>query len=318
VAESIHRLMPPRDWALLVLLSILWGGSFFFIGVAVKALPPLTIVALRLALAALLLLGVLRAMGLAMPRDRASLTAFCGMGLLNNVIPFCLLVWGQTRIASGLAAILNATTPVWTVIFAHLLTPDEKMTGHGLAGVGLGFGGVIVLVGPDAVLGMQADLWAQIACLAATVCYAFAGIYGRRFKQMGLAPMTTAVGQLVASSALLLPVAIIFDRPWNLAAPGLPTWSAIVGLAVLSTALGYVIYFRLLASAGAINLTLVTLLVPVSAVMLGRTVLGEKLATRSFVGMGLVGLGLLAIDGRAFTWWREQLRRAVAQSRRSP
>jgi drug/metabolite transporter (DMT)-like permease len=239
------------------------------------------------------------------------------MGLLNNVIPFCLLVWAQTRIASGLAAILNATTPVWTVIVAHLLTPDEKMTGHGLAGVGLGLGGVIVLVGPDAVRGMQADLWAQIACLAASVCYAFAGIYGRRFKRMGLAPMITAAGQLVASSAWLLPLAIIFDRPSTLAAPGLPTWSAIVAIATLSTALGYVIYFHLLASAGAVNLTLVTLLVPVSAVMLGGTVLGEKLATRSFIGMGLVGLGLLAIDGRAFTWCQEQLRRAGSRSKRS-
>jgi drug/metabolite transporter (DMT)-like permease len=316
MAESINRRMPPWDWALLVLLSLLWGGSFFFVGVAVKALPPLTIVALRVGIAALLLLGVVRAMGLVMPRDRASLIAFSSMGLLNNVIPFCLLVWGQTHIASGLAAILNATTPVWTVIVAHLLTPDEKMTGHGLAGVGLGFGGVIILVGPDAVRGMQADLWAQIACLAATVCYAFAGIYGRRFKQMGLAPMTTAAGQLVASSALLLPAAIIFDQPWTLAPPALSTWGAIVGIATLSTALGYIIYFRLLASAGAINLMLVTLLIPVSAVMLGRTVLGEELDTRSFVGMGVVGLGLLAIDGRAFTWSKDQLRRAVAQKRR--
>jgi drug/metabolite transporter (DMT)-like permease len=302
VTQNINRAMAPREWGMLVLLSLLWGGSFFFTGVAVKALPPLTIVALRVGLAALLLLAIVRAMGLRMPRSRASWTALCGMGLLNNVVPFCLLVWGQTRIASGLAAILNATTPLWTVLVAHALMPDEKLTGRRLAGVALGFAGVVVVVGPDAVAGLQANLLAQIACLGAAASYAFAGVYGRRFTRMGLAPMPTAAGQVVVSSVMLVPAAIIVDRPWTLAAPGLPTWAAILGIATLSTALGYIIYFRLLASAGATNLLLVTFLIPVSAVVLGATVLGEQLAAWSFFGMALVGFGLLAIDGRAFAW----------------
>jgi drug/metabolite transporter (DMT)-like permease len=318
VTDSINRTMGSRDWGLLVLLSLLWGASFFFTGVAVKALPPLTIVALRVGLAAVMLLAIVRVMGLPMPRDRASWAAFCGMGLLNNVVPFCLLVWGQTHIASGLAAILNATTPLWTVIVAHLLTPDEKMTGRCLGGVALGFVGVVVLIGADAVSGTQGNLWAQIACLGATVSYAFAAVYGRRFKQMHQAPMTTAAGQLVASSILLVPAAIVVDRPWTLAAPGLPTWAAILGIATLSTAVGYVVYFRLLASAGATNLLLVTFLIPISAVVLGATVLGEQLAARSFFGMGLIGLGIIAIDGRALARRQARSSRAIASFRGNP
>jgi drug/metabolite transporter (DMT)-like permease len=319
VTETVNHTMAPREWGMLFLLSLLWGGSFFFTGVAVKALPPLTIVALRLGLAALLLLAVARATGVRMPRDRASWTALGSMGLLNNVVPFCLLVWGQTRIASGLAAILNATTPLWTVIVAHLLTPDEKMTRERLAGVALGFVGVLVLIGPDALAGLKANLPAQIACLGATVSYAFAGVYGRRFRRMGISPMATAAGQTVASSVMLVPVAVIVDRPWTLAAPGLPTWAAIVGIAALSTALAYVIYFRILATAGATNLLLVTFLIPVSAIVLGAGVLGEQLPARDFFGMALVGLGLLAIDGRALAWRRRgRPPQTIAQPRRVP
>jgi drug/metabolite transporter (DMT)-like permease len=319
VTETVNRTMAPREWGMLFLLSLLWGGSFFCTGVAVKALPPLTIVALRVGLAALLLLAVARATGMRMPRDRASWTALGSMGLLNNVVPFCLLVWGQTRIASGLAAILNATTPLWTVIVAHLLTPDEKMTGKRLAGVALGFVGVLVLIGPDALAGLKANLPAQIACLGAAVSYAFAGVYGRRFRRIGISPMATAAGQTVASSVMLVPVAVIVDRPWTLAAPGLPTWAAIVGIAALSTALAYVIYFRILATAGATNLLLVTFLIPVSAIVLGAGVLGEQLSARDFFGMALVGLGLLAIDGRALAWRRRgRPPQTIAQPRRVP
>jgi drug/metabolite transporter (DMT)-like permease len=282
-------------------------------------LPPFTIVALRVGLAALLLLAIVRATELRMPRDRASWIALSGMAMLNNVIPFCLLVWGQTHIASGLAAILNATTPLWTVIVAHLLTPDEKMTAGRLAGVAFGLAGVVVLIGPDAVAGMQTNLLAQIACLAAAVSYAFAGVYGRRFTRIGLAPMATAAGQVVASSVILIPVALAFDRPWTLPAPGLSTWVAIAGIATLSTAVGYVIYFRLLASAGATNLLLVTFLIPVGALVLGAAVLGEQFAPRGFFGMALIGLGLVAIDGRAFAWRTGgRSPHAMAHPRRTP
>jgi drug/metabolite transporter (DMT)-like permease len=318
VTETVNRPMAPREWGLLVLLSLLWGGSFFFTGVAVRELPPLTIVVLRVGLAALLLLAMVRAMGLRMPRNLADWAALGGMGLLNNAVPFCLLVWGQTRIASGLASILNATTPLWTVIIAHALTPDEKVTGKRLVGVVLGFAGVVVLIGPEALGGLSANLLAEIACLGAAVSYAFAGVYGRRFRRMGLAPMQTATGQVVASTVMLVPAALIVDRPWTLAMPDLPAWGALAGLAALSTALAYVIYFRILASAGATNLLLVTFLIPVSAIMLGATVLGERLAARDFYGMGLIGLGLLAIDGRPFGWRLRGRLTTDVQPRRVP
>ncbi len=290
------------DWFLLVALSILWGGSFFFVGLAVKALPPFTIVLLRVAIAAAALHIVLRVAGVQFPRDVATWRAFFGMGLLNNAIPFSLIVWGQTHIASGLASILNATTPLFTVLVAHVLTRDEQLSKGRITGVLLGLTGVVVLIGPQALEGLGADVAAQLAVLGAAISYAFAAIFGRRFKRMGVAPLATAAGQVTASTFLLLPIAMLVDRPWTLAVPELPVWSAILGLALLSTALAYVLFFRILASAGAVNLMLVTFLIPVSAILLGSAFLGESLGMSDFLGMALIGLGLAAIDGRLATF----------------
>ncbi len=295
---QINRAMTPGEWGLLLVLSVLWGGSFFFNGVALRAFPPLTLVLLRVGLAAVILFGVMRALGVAMPRDRGVWLAFLGMGFLNNVVPFGLIVWGQTHIASGLASILNATTPLFGVIVAHLLTADEKMTGPRLAGVVLGLAGVVAMIGPDALAGIGLDVAAQGACLAAALSYAFAGVFGRRFRRLGVAPLATATGQVTASTLMLIPLVALVDRPWTLAAPGLDTVAAILGLAALSTALAYVLYFRILATAGATNLLLVTFLLPVSAILLGALVLGERLDPRHFAGMALIGGGLAAIDGR--------------------
>ena len=205
---------------------------------------------------------------------------------------------GPDAHASGLAAILNATTPLWTVIVAHTLTSDEKMTGNRLAGVIIGFIGVAVMIGPDALAGLGANVAAQLAVLAAGMSYAFAGVYGRRFYRMGTAPMLTATGQVTASTVMLLPAALIVDHPWALPLPSLSAWGAVLGIASLSTALAYVLYFRILATAGATNLLLVTFLVPVSAILLGSLVPGERLGPSHFLGMGFVGAGLAAIDGR--------------------
>jgi len=288
------------DWSLLLALSMLWGGSFFFVGVAVKALPPLTIVLLRVAIAAIALHIVLRATRPAMPWDSKTWLAFLGMGLLNNAIPFSLIVWGQTQIASGLASILNATTPLFTVLIAHVLTADERLTKSRVAGILVGLAGVVMLIGPQALAGLGADVAAQLAILGAAISYGFAAIFGRRFKRMGVPPLATATGQVTASSLLLLPIAMLVDRPWILAWPDLPVWGAIIGLALLSTALAYVVFFRILASAGAVSLSLVTFLIPVSAIVLGSAFLGESLAPVDFLGMALIGLGLAAIDGRLF------------------
>jgi drug/metabolite transporter (DMT)-like permease len=298
VTPIINRAMTPLEWGLLIALSLLWGGSFFFVGVAVQALPPFTIVALRVGIAAVVLHLVLRAVGLALPKGSKVWVAFLGMGFLNNLVPFSLLVWGQTQIPSGLAAILNATTPLFAVLVAHAFTRDEKLTRGRAAGVIIGFAGVAVMIGPGALSGIGSDVTAQIACLAAACSYGFAGVFGRRFRALGVPPLTTAAGQVTASTAMLLPFALAVERPWSLPLPGLPVWAAVAGLAVLSTALAYIIFFRILASAGAVNLALVTFLIPPSAILLGAVFLHERLEPLQFAGMALIGLGLAAIDGR--------------------
>jgi drug/metabolite transporter (DMT)-like permease len=290
--------MGAKEWALLVTLSVLWGGSFFFTGIALRSFPPLTTVALRVAGAAAVLLIVTSIMGLRLPRTREAWLAFLGMSVLNNIIPFTLIVWGQTQIASGLAAILNATTPLFTVLAAHLFTADEKITGSKLLGIFVGLAGVTVLVGPDALLGTGEHLVPQLGILAAAMSYALAGIFGRRFNRMGIAPLVTATGQLTTAAMVLIPIALLADQPWHLPAPSVAAWGAIVGTAVLSTAIGYVIFYRLLATAGATNLLLVTFLIPITAVTTGTLLLGEHLDATVFAGMALIGLGLVAIDGR--------------------
>ena len=296
------RPMNAAEWTMLLALSVLWGGTFFFQGVAVRALPAFTIVLLRVVIAALVLHVVLRAIGLRFPLRRDVLIAFAGMGLLNNVLPFCLIVWGQQHmpreIASGLASILNATTPLFGVVVAHLLTADEKATRLKAAGVLIGFVGVVAMVGGEFLNGLSATVLAPLSCLAAALVYAFAGIYGRRFKAMGIAPMVAATGQVTASSVILLPIALLVDQPWLLPMPGMSVWLAILGLATVSTALAYILYFRLLSTAGATNLLLVTFLIPVTAILLGTLSLGETLQPKHFVGMLLIGCGLACIDGR--------------------
>lgn len=303
--STINRSMTPIEWLMLLTLSVLWGGSFFFTGVAIKELPPFTIVVLRVGLAAIILNIVLRAMGLRMPMDKAVWAAFFGMGLLNNVIPFSLIVWGQSHIASGLASILNATTPLSTVIVAHFLTRDEKMTGNRLVGVIAGLIGVVVMIGPEVLEGLGTNVLAQLAVLGAALSYAFAGVFGRRFKKMGVAPLMTATGQVTASTLILLPISLMVDQPWQLSMPSPAAWGALIGIAALSTALAYILYFRILATAGATNLLLVTFLIPVSAIILGSLVLGERLDSKHFLGMALIGIGLGAIDGRLLTALRK-------------
>jgi len=303
---QINRAMSLGDWTLISVLSIIWGGSFFFIGVAVKGLPPFTIVALRVGIAATALNLIVLVSGQRMPSARQAWAAFFGMGLLNNLLPFCLIVWGQTRIASGLASILNATTPLFAVIAAHLLTADEKMTANRLVGVLIGLAGVVLIIGPDALKGLGADVVAQFAVLGAAVCYSLAGVFGRRFRRMGISPLITATGQVSASTVMLIPLAILADQPWRLPVPAPGIWGAILGLALISTALAYIIFFRVLGSAGVTNILLVTFLIPVSAILLGVAFLGERLEIKHIAGMGLIGLGLAAIDGRLPAFLRKR------------
>ncbi|MBM3542261.1 MAG: DMT family transporter, partial [Alphaproteobacteria bacterium] len=250
--------MGPMEWGLLLALSAVWGGSYFFVEVALRELGPITTAFGRVTLAALVLHAVVRLSGGTMAQPWRLWLAFLGMGVLNNVIPFNLIVWGQTEISGALASILNATTPLFTVLVAHALTRDEKMTRGKLMGVLAGFAGVVVMVGPDALGGLGLSVAGQLACLAAALSYAFAGVYGRRFK--GTPPLVTACGQVTASSLVMAPMAFAVERPWTLWPFAWETVGALAGVAVLSTALGYWMYFRILRAAGATNLLLVTFL----------------------------------------------------------
>jgi drug/metabolite transporter (DMT)-like permease len=252
----------------------------------------------RVALAALALDIALAAMGRGLFRSGAPWRAYVVMGLLNNVLPFGLIFWGQTQIPSGLASILNATTPLFTLVVAHYLTDDEAIDRTKIAALLAGLAGTALLVGPDLLI-VDAGLWGQVACLGAALFYAFAGVYGRRFRAMGIAPIDAAAGQVTASTVLIFPIMLIVERPWILpAAPSVSVVAALAGLALLSTALAYVLYFKILAVAGATNLLLVTFLIPLTAILLGSLVLGEALLWRQFAGMALIGLGLALVDGR--------------------
>jgi drug/metabolite transporter (DMT)-like permease len=292
--------MSATDWLLLVTLSVLWGGAFFFGKVAVAELPPLTVALGRVAIAAATLLLLARMTGVAMPGTAAAWAPYLPMGILNNVVPFSLIFWGQTHIPSGLAAILNATTPLFTVVVAHFATTDERLNAGRIAGLLFGFAGVVTMLGPDVLRDLGSNVVAQLACLLAALSYGFAGVYGRRFR--GEPPMRVAAGQLACSMLLLLPVAMLIDRPWTLATPSVTALSAVVALALLSTALAYVIFFRILSSAGATGISLVTFLIPVSAILLGTLILGEQIAARHVAGMIAIALGLAAIDGRPMKW----------------
>ena len=238
---AINTSMTPREWGMLLVLSILWGGSFYFVGVAVAELPTFTIVFLRVGIAALGLHVILRVVGERMPAGVGVWAAFFAMGLLNNLVPFSLIAWGQSHVASGLASILLATTPVFTVVVAHFLTADERFSVGRLAGIAAGIIGVVILVGSEALHGLGFSLLAHVALLGAALFYAFAGVFGRRFQRMGVTPLATATGQITASSLLLLPLALAVDQPWTLAMPSGGTWLAIAGLALLSIDAGDVV-----------------------------------------------------------------------------
>ena len=292
--------MGPHEWVMVVGLSILWGGSFFLIELVIQDLLPLTIVLLRVSIAALALWVAVGVLGLSVPRNIRIWLAFFVMGLLNNVIPFSLIVAGQLYIASSLAAILNATTPIFTIIVAGALLSDERVTKAKLAGAGLGLIGVVVMIGPSALKGIGENVFAQLAILGAALSYAFAFVFGRRFKDAGLSPVATAAGQVSASTILLLPVVFYFQNPIALIELPLIGWASIAALGLLSTALAYILFFGILARAGTTNAALVTLLIPIWAILLGSLVLEEVLQPIHFIGMSLIGLGLATIDGRLF------------------
>jgi drug/metabolite transporter (DMT)-like permease len=297
MTSTDHR-MDGRDWILLGGLSVLWGGSFFFNGVALRELPPFTLVFLRVALAATILLPVLRIYQIDFPRGFSGWRPFFGIALLNNVLPFSLIVMGQTYIPSGLASILNATTPLFTVL-VMAAAGDEKLLMRRVAGVLMGLIGVVILHGQD--FGFSnGQGFGILLCLAGAFAYGLSALYARR-KLANSPPLATAAFQLLASSLMMAVVAAMFERPWQLPMPGVTTWLAMLGLAALSTALAYIVFFQILRRSGSTNVMLVTLLIPVTAILLGYLALGEAITPREIAGALVIGSGLLLIDGRVLT-----------------
>ena len=300
-APMIRAQMNGSDWLIMLVLAVIWGGAFFFIGVAVRHVPPLTYVWLRVTIAAVALWIFVKARGGSLDLPRQVWGSIVLLAVLNNALPFTLFGWGQTHIASGLASILNATTPIWGVLVAHFFTVDERMTSRKIAGVLLGFGGVATMIGPSLLSDIGSGALAQLACVGAALSYAFAGVWARRFKRLGISPLSITTGQLTAAAVVMLPVSMIAEHPWTRALPPVSAWAAITALAVLCTAFGYVLYFKLIDGAGATNAMPVTLLVPPVAILLGSLFLGETLAPQDFAGLALIALGLAAIDGRLLT-----------------
>ena len=297
--------MGPLEWILLFTLGALWGTSFVLSKVALRELPPFTLVFVRLTLTSLLLYAWLRANGVPLRQPASAWRAFLVMGFLNILVPYVFTAWGQMRLPAGLASIMTSSTPLFTVLFAHFLTRDERMSLRKVAGVLLGMSGVAFIIGYDAVRGADTNVIAHASLTGAAIVLALAGIYGRRLRE--IPPAVSATGQCICASLITLPVSLVVDQPWTLQFPGAQTWTMVVLLAVFGTAVAYLIYFRVLASAGSTNLLLVTLIIPVTALLCGAIFLGEVIETRQYMGMVMIVVGLAVIDGRAWALARDRL-----------
>lgn len=303
MSNETSNSMSAFNWGLLLLLSLLWGGSFFFNGVAVKEMPVLSIVFSRVFLAALTLFVILWIKRVEIKVSTGILAAFFFMGLTNNLIPFSLIVYGQTMIDSGLSSVLNATTPLFAALVGHFATsdPNERLGPRRIGGIVLGIAGVGILLGPSiSGVGFSGDeVWGQISILGAALSYGVGAVFGRKFGKAGVAPLLAATGQVTATSIMMLPIVLYIDQPW-LFIPQLSTYVivSVIALAVVSTGFAYIIYFHLISSAGATNASLVTLLIPVSAILLGVLFLDEKVSIQMLAGMAVIGCSLLVIDGR--------------------
>ena len=284
------------EWMLLVGLSILWGGSYLFMKLAVLTVPLFTIVLGRVSIAALALLIVLTISGTGIPKGRRIWLAFFGIGIFNNVIPMSLIVFSQNSISVGLASILNSITPLFTILVAHMTTNDERLTFRKLVGISFGFMGVVMLMGPELVDNFGVAALGEWACLGAALSYACANTFGRRFVQLGTKPMQTAFGQVVASTVILGPLVIVVDQPWTISDPGFLPVLSILALGLFCTALAYVIYFQILARSGATAIALVTFMIPPSAILMGWLALGEQISSQDFLGLSLIGVGLFSVN----------------------
>ncbi|MBV8603028.1 MAG: DMT family transporter [Candidatus Eremiobacteraeota bacterium] len=290
--------MRAREWALLLILAAIWGAAFFFYKLLDEAgLGALTVSFGRVALAAPVLVAAMLAGRERLPGGWSAWGSFAVLAIFNNVVPFTAIAWSENVIPSGLAAINNAMTPIFTVVIAHYLTRDERLSPLKIAGVALGFCGVLVLIGPDALRGLGLAGVAQLVVLSAPLSYAFAIVAAKRMGP--ISPLGLSTGQTLAATAMLLPITFAIDRPWTHPPLSLQAWLAFLGIAILGTAVAYLLYYKILREAGAVNAVLVTFLVPIGALILGALFLHERIEPNALVGMALIFCGLAAIDGRA-------------------
>jgi drug/metabolite transporter (DMT)-like permease len=286
-----------KELFLLLVLASLWGASYTFIKLGVATIPPVTFIAARTLIAGLILLAIIRYRGLRLPRDGATWRRFLVQACLNSVVPFTLIAWAELRVDAGLASILNSTSPIFTFLLTVLITRHEAVTRRKLFGVIAGIAGICLIIGIQALDGLGRQLVAQLAIVAATVCYAGAAIFGKKFKNLD--PLLPAAGSLVCGAALLIPVSVLIDRPWSLS-PSLSSIGALLALSAFSTALAFTIYFRLIHTLGSVGATAQAYLrVPVG-VAIGAVFLGENLTKSAWVGLAcvLVGVAAMTIPAR--------------------
>ena len=294
----LHLGYRPVDYLLLLLLSAIWGSSFLFIKLAVATIPPMTLVAARLVLAALALLVFLAATGRRLPRDPGIWRGFLVVGVIGNVVPFFLINWGEVTVDSSLAAIVLAVMPLATVVLAHIFTADERLTPMKGLGVAVGFGGIVALVGPDALTGFGREVVSQLAIAGAACCYAATTVFVRRSRLVDLPPAVNTAGMLVTAAVVAVPLALVADRPWELPMPATGSLLALVVLALLCTSAAFLILFRLLATTGATFVSLLNYLAPVFGVFWGALLLGESLGLDTLGALALIMIGLALAQTR--------------------
>lgn len=299
---AVETSMSLRTWGMLGLLSLMWGCSFPFVKVALGGFPPLTLVMLRVVIAVVALTPVLYFSREGFPRGARIWGAFLVIGALNNVVPWVLSVWAQQSVTASFAAIVNATTPLFSVLIAPFFLADEGLRANRLAGVAVGLAGVAVLIGPGALDHGAGGVLPELAMIGAALAYAFGGVVGRNYARLGLTPLQSAHGQLAASSLMIAPLALAFEQPWRAPMPNSVQIGSMLALGLVSTAIAFILFFRILARAGATNALLVTLLVPVTAFLVSAIFLGEPLEPRNLLGLAFIAAGLGLIDGRPLAY----------------
>ncbi|MBE7550164.1 MAG: EamA family transporter [Anaerolineales bacterium] len=294
-----------KNFLLLLVLAALWGPSFLFIKVAVAEIPPLTIVLGRVGIGGLLLYAILRLQGRNLPPLGRVWLHFAFAAIVQNAIPFLLFGWGEQYIDSALAAILNGTTPLFTLLLAHMFTSDDRLTPTKTLGTFIGFSGLALLIGPSLLGGVKATTWGLIAVAVASLCYGIAIVYGRR-NLRGLPPMVAPTAQLLLATLFMLPLSLVLEQPFNLPAPSWPALGSLLALGAFGTGLAFVVYYRIMEQTSATYVSMVTYLVPIFGVILGVVILNEQLGWNAYLGCALILLGVMIVNGvfRLAVWQR--------------